>query len=259
MSAHLTSYITLENTQVDLAQKRLQLMICKCWRDPYHSLIPPPPTGCSLLHDATPFAGHCWRPPELYPKMTTGFHENNDCHGFPWKWGHFIRDTSSHPHLSTPASHSGWDTLRYTEVHWGYTGVHWGILRYTEVQWGTLGYTGVHWVTLRYTGVQWGTLRYTGVHWGTLRYTGLPWGTLGYFEVHWASLLHTFLRQYTVRLHCSTCTLQWMKGAVIGRTERRGSLVVFSGKAFILKSSQKHKFYPEIKVILANKTKRGFA
>ena len=48
-----------------------------------------------------------------------------------------------------------------------------------------------------------------------------------------------------------------MKGPVIGRTERRGRVVVFSGKAFILKSSQKHKSCPEIKVILANKTKKG--
>ena len=54
-------------------------MICKCCRDPYNQLISPSHlTGCSLLHDATPFAGHCWRPPELYPKMTTGFHENED-------------------------------------------------------------------------------------------------------------------------------------------------------------------------------------
>ena len=30
------------------------------------------------LHDATPFIGHCWRPPELYSKMTKAFHENED-------------------------------------------------------------------------------------------------------------------------------------------------------------------------------------
>ena len=44
---------------------------------------------------------------------------------------------------------------------------------------------------------------------------------------------------------------------MIGMTEGRGSVVVFSGKAFILKSSQKHKSCPGIKVILANKTKKG--
>ena len=54
------------------------------------------------------------------------------------------------------------------------------------------------------------------------------WGGPRYIEVHWVTL------RYTTGTHCKPALYQWMKGPVIGRTESRGSLVVFSGKAFVL-------------------------
>ena len=34
--------------------------------------------------------------------------------GFPWKWGHFIRDTSSRPHLSRPGTRLLWNIVEPT-------------------------------------------------------------------------------------------------------------------------------------------------
>ena len=85
--------------------------------DSSDSLISPPLTGCGLLHDLTTFPGHCRRPPELYPKMTASFHENED----------ILSETRAHIRTFQ----------RQHRTALGCTEVHWGTLRYTELHWGT--------------------------------------------------------------------------------------------------------------------------